>query len=202
MRKLLVSLVLCLALIGCAAAAATGAKEPRGQGAGATSYLLCTPYISESGARICRFAQMHVNFYGGCSFTPRQNNCGDHADRGLYPWGTAGDGKGPYVSASWTPSGSGDGRTLVITSYGSVYDGKKPAAKLVGFVSGGGSGAYTVTEAIAYNDQGVPNGDRFYTPDLPGQGEGDPGGPLHIDWESNRTSADLTIEGYLYLRGR
>lgn len=210
------SAVLILVLAACAAIVATAGAEPgRGSGSrltepssgsggqgGAKGYPECTPYLSEAAAVFCRFNTMHVEFDGSCSFTPRSGNCVGHADRGSFPWGTSGSGKDPYMLVSWQPLGSGDRRRVFFRSYGSTFD-RLPSAELTGFVPGGGSGDLMVESAIAGNDQGFPNGDDYYTLNLPGRSHGQPGGPLYINWQSHGIQrAEVTIEGYLYLFGR
>jgi hypothetical protein len=215
MRKPSVVLILALVLAACAAVVATAGAEPdpgsgskppepsSGSGVqGSTkSYPECTPYLSETAATFCRFGTMHVEFDGSCSFSYRTGNCAGHADKGSFPWGTSGSAKDPYVLVFWQPAGSGDGRKVVLRSYGPVYS-RIPSAELTGYVPAGGSPELVVYSAIAGNDQGFPKGDEYLTPNLPGRGYGQPGGPLYINWQAHGIQrAEVTIEGYLYLVG-
>jgi hypothetical protein len=215
MRKSSAVLILVLVLVSCVAAVATagakpgsGTKPAAAPGAGpdlqgaTKSYPECSPYLSETAAVFCRFNRMHVWFDNACSFSSQNGNCAGRADSGSFPWGTSGSAKDPYVLVSWRPAGSGDGRRVTFKSYGPTYS-QIPRAELVGYVSGSGSGDLHVESAIAGNDQGFPNGDEYYTLDLPGRATGNPGGPLYINWESHGIKrSEVTVEGYLYLFGR
>jgi hypothetical protein len=203
MRKLLSVPVLALCLTGLVATGSAGAKLGAGKGRDFNSktYPVCSPYVSESAAIFCKFNEMKFELSTSCSFTYRSGNCSGTASSGLFPWGTTGEGRRPYVLVSWSPSGNGDGRKLIVKSYGTTY-GRVPAAELVGFVPGGGSANFNVSEAIAGNDAGFPSGDFFYTLNMPGRSAGQPGGPLGLNWQSRTARADVTISGYLYLIGR
>ena len=217
MRKPSAVLILVLVLIVSAAAVASAGAKPGSSsrsGAGtkaapdpvlqgaAKSYPECSPYLSETAAVFCRFNRMHVGFDNACSFSPQNGNCAGRADSGSFPWGTSGSARDPYVLVSWHQSGTGDGRKVTFKSYGPTYS-RVPSAELTGYVSGSGSGDLHVETAVAGNDQGFPNGDEYYTLDLPGRATGKVGGPLSINWESHGIKrSEVTVEGYLYLFGR
>jgi hypothetical protein len=62
------------------------------------------------------------------------------------------------------------------------------------------SANFTITDGIAANDLGYPNGDHFYTPNIPGQQAGEVGGPLYLDFQFHSGGSTVKIHGYLYLK--
>lgn len=211
MRKLSVALVLGLALalaLSTAAVASAGdtsappSSAPGSLGGGRDGYRECTPYFSEGAGQICTLNRIRIGDLN-CSFSDREAHCGGYATTGSFPWGTTGDAHDPYVLISWHPNGSG--RLLTLTSYGHQYDGRSPKAKLEGYVAGPGRKEFDIHEAIAGNDEGFPNGDGFYTPNLPGREAGTPGGPLYMKWTAvglGGGRSEVEIWGFLYLNGR
>ena len=215
MRKLSVALVLTLALLACVAAVAiAGTKSSsdsggnqaeshygRGSSKASDQYPECTPYFSEGTGAICRLNKIDLQLTSSCSFGSRSGSCSGVAATGSFPWGTAGSGgRNPKIYMFWKPSGDGDGRTLEIDTLRDTTSGYL-IAKIVGYVPRSNSSRYSITEAIAGNDLEYPNGNKFYTPDLPGQEPGQPGGPLYLNFDSHRVTADVYIDGNLYLAG-
>lgn len=169
-----------------------------------TSYPICGPYVSEGPTEICRFDQLHLHVEGTisspCRFGNETGSCGGQPTAGLFPWGDTGNGERPGVSFVWSPS---EGRRSLRITVFRDGQGTLPAALLYGSVPNSGSPRLTIDEGYAQNEKGHPNGDHFYTPDLPGQAAGEPGGPLAINVQNGgsiSTSAEVDISGYLYLK--
>jgi hypothetical protein len=173
-------------------------------GAQRTSYPICGPYVSEGASEVCRFDQLHLHAEGTvsspCRFGNETGSCGGQPTAGLFPWGDTGNGERPSVSFVWSPSG---GRRSIRITVFRDGQGTLPAALLYGSVPSSGSPRLTIDEGYAQSEKGHPNGDRFYTPDLPGQAAGEPGGPLAINVQNGGSlspSAEVDISGYLYLK--
>jgi hypothetical protein len=65
-------------------------------------------------------------------------------------------------------------------------------------VFGTSSPRLIVDRAIVQSDTGAA---EFYTPDLPGQEAGKPGGPLYLNFENGKgLGADAWVWGDLYVR--
>jgi hypothetical protein len=75
-------------------------------------------------------------------------------------------------------------------------------AHLGGHIANSSSDSFTITDAFAQNESGYPNGDHFYTPDLPGQAPGEVGGPLAFNFKNGRAGSDgeVLVSGFLYLK--
>jgi hypothetical protein len=172
-----------------------------GQGDGAGDFPTCSPYVSEGATTICKFDAMHfgVGLQGRCpGFGADQGSCDGTTHDGPYPWGVLPDGGEPRCALDWDWS-----------KHDVLYVAFKPGqaagyAHLGGKMPGPSSANFTVTDGYAQNDEGYGHGDHFYTPDLPGQGPGEVGGPLYLDFEHvgghSNDAASVTIHGYLYLK--
>jgi hypothetical protein len=169
-------------------------------GNGGASYPPCSPYVSEGPTTICHFEQLHLSLDDTrqCAFGPSDGDCSGHAVAGLYPWGALGTGLGTgrHVQFEWHW-----GRKVLFVAYDPTL-GNKGIAHLGGNVPGPKSPDFTVQDGFATNDSGYPNGDHFYTPDIPGQAAGEVGGPLQIKLIDSNSShyAQVYIEGYVYLK--
>lgn len=183
---------------------APGLEPPAG--AERTDYPPCGPYVNEGTSFICKFEQLHLNLEGvgvltKCRFGDDASACQGFATNGLFPWGRTFFSRGhPKVKIGWSWNGSS--RNLTVITYRDDQ-GDTGVANLTGTVPNAGSPRFTVTEAFAQSGDGYPNGNHFYTPNLPGQGAGEPGGPLAINFQ-NGTGTDwgavADIWGYLYLK--
>lgn len=84
-----------------------------------------------------------------------------------------------------------------------AFDGGTGIAHLGGTMPGPGSADFSVEDGFATNESDYPNGDHFFTPDLPGAAAGEVGGPLKVNFVGGGWSeggAELYIDGYLYLK--
>lgn len=164
-------------------------------------YPTCSPYLSETQVGICKLDQIYAqldseSFGKSCSFSRSSGSCPGTAQRGPFPWGVTGDGQQPSVRLYWN---WGNHEVQLVT----LRFGPTGVAHLGGTMPGPGSNRFSVTDAFAQNEKGYPNGDHFFTPDLPGQGAGEVGGPLNVNFVAGGWSdygADLYIDGYLYLK--
>lgn len=167
-----------------------------------TDYPVCGPYVSEGTSEICRFDQLHLSLEQNfeCRFfaTP-SGECIGTVTAGLFPWGETGAAVRPEVSFTWRPAG--DRRLISFLSFAGPRIGPG-IANLEGTVSGSGSPALQIDSAWAQSELGYPHGDRFYTPNLPGQGPGAVGGPLAINFQTKGSDrgGEVDIYGYLYLK--
>lgn len=194
---------------GCRAALSRTTRSlATGEGPGAgerTDYPPCGPYVSEGTTYICKFDGMHLELeqegaFNPCRFGSGSGDCPGIATRGLFPWGRTSFGFRPKVKIFWNWNGSS--RNLTFVAY-HPDQGNTGVAHLGGTVPNAGSARFTITDGFAQNDSGYPNGDHFFTPDLPGQGPGEPGGPLAINFQNGSGTdfgAQVDIWGYLYLK--
>jgi hypothetical protein len=166
-------------------------------GDGGADYPPCSPYVSEGGTSICKFTLLRFGLESKCpSFSSTKGTCEGITDEGLFPWGTAADGN-PNVQIGFDWNWD---------DHGVLFFAKRPGqsqgvAHLGGTMPGPGSANFTITDGFAQNDQGYPNGDHFYTPDLPGQAAGEIGGPLNLFFDYHSGGSNVKIRGYLYLKG-
>lgn len=194
---------------GCAAArsGAIGSFSIGGAPGGneRTDFPPCGPYVSEGTTYICKFEQLHLDLdqegpFNPCRFGSGSGDCPGIATNGLFPWGRSFGGGRPKVKIFWGWNGAG--RNLTVVAY-REDQGNTGTAHLGGTVPNAGSARFTISDGFAQNDSGYPNGDHFYTPDLPGQAAGDPGGPLAINFQNGSGTdfgAVADIWGYLYLK--
>jgi hypothetical protein len=169
-----------------------------------TDYPPCGPYVSEGTSEVCRFDRVHMDLESEgatspCRFGNSSGGCSGAIRSGLFPWGKNAAGEGTRGRISWGPNGSIRSVSIVTWRLGQGA----PAASLDGTVPNAGSPRLTITDGFAQNDLGWPGGDHFYTPDIPGQAAGEPGGPLAINFQNGSGlsfGAEVDITGYLYLK--
>jgi hypothetical protein len=170
-----------------------------GQGGGNGDYPTCSPYVSEGTSSICnletlRFGVLNDRTCDSFGDTSTHAACYGSTDEGPFPWGRTPSGDHPRAGFYWNWSN----HTVVYVAY-------KPGqsegyAHLGGTMPGPTSERFTITDGFAQNDAGYPNGDHFYTPDLPGQRAGEVGGPLSIAVNYSGGIYTVRIHGYLYLK--
>lgn len=194
---------------GCAAAlSATVGSQPLGGPPGAgerTEYPPCSPYISEGPSTICRLDHLHLDLDAerpgkACRFGNDSGECPGNATAGQFPWGETGQADRPIVKVIWQPAA--DSRMLRVFSF-RRNEPNTILASLTGWVRNAGSPRFSIGEGYAQSEKGFPYGDYFYTPDLPGQAAGEPGGPLAINFQNGsglNYGAWVDITGYLYVR--
>ena len=193
---------------GCAAALSATVRSltvDKGIGADNPDVPICSPYVSEGPSEICRFTEMYLSLdqegaFDPCRFGSGSGSCPGVAT-GAFPWGQQGSGAKTRVRISW--GWNGKSRDVTVVAYPGSDPSGNGAAHLGGTVPNAGSNRYTITDAFAQNDKGYPNGDHFYTPDLPGQAPGEIGGPLTINFQNGSGTdfgAECWISGYLYLK--
>jgi hypothetical protein len=191
---------------GCAPVLSAAVRsQPIGQPVSAaerTDYAPCGPYTSEGFSRICRFEKLHLELREQSVGTPcrignASGECRGEVTAGLFPWATSGTDEGVTVRFVWSPTA--DAKAIKIYVLGKAHP-DTILAGLSGTVPDAGSPRFSISEGYAQNEKGFPSGDYFYTPDLPGQAAGEPGGPLGINFQSKGIGATVDVSGYLYLR--
>jgi hypothetical protein len=141
-----------------------------------------------SEGNVCKFFKMHIDIDVYCpSFSRSYGACGGSSNGGPAPWSPA---FGVFV---WVEDPNlGGRRALYYVAKTSVVGSTK--AVLTGSSPSSDSANYTVTRAA---DAGQP-GVVWYTPDLPGAGAGQQGGPLRLNFQNGIIGADVYIDGYLF----
>lgn len=186
---------------GCAAALSRVLRAAPAVGGGdspGSNYPPCSPYVSEGTSQICEFSELYLDLdqegpFNPCRFGSSSGGCPGQAN-GLFPWGKTGARGRPRAQISWHWNGTV--RILEVASEGS-------AGRLDGTIPNSGSDRFTVTNAFARNDRGGGNGDNFFTPNLSGQGPGEVGGPLKLNFKNGSGTnfgAEAWISGYLFLK--
>lgn len=98
---------------------------------------------------------------------------------------------------SWHP-GNGYKAVVVTTGGGSGYG----SSRMEGRLPGPASADLSVDKWTVVTDTGATT--EFFTPNLPGQKAGEPGGPLYLNFEGGKGAFDLGaevhIKGYLYVK--
>jgi hypothetical protein len=188
---------------GCAAAL-TGSVEAMpvaaGGGAGATDIPVCSPYTFEGPSEICRLQGLHSKLTGGtftsCEFGKSSYSCGGTVT-GPFPWGAPPAGGQSNTFFNWGPGPNGM-RSVVIISEGNETYAGVPGTRMECRISGPDSAGLMVDKAIVQTETGTT---EFFTPNLPGQQPGEPGGPLYLNFENGKgTGADAYINGFLYVK--
>jgi hypothetical protein len=194
---------------GCgeALSATVESQTPALEAAGTnTNYPTCGPYVSEGTSEICNLGQLYMDLdqegpFNPCRFGTGSGSCPGDGFDAPFPWGANPFGSPSRVQVYWKPEGSV--RSFTVVSFpGSKREGNG-AAHLGGTLPSSNSDRFTVKDGFAQNDTGYPNGDHFFTPDLPGQAPGEVGGPLRINWENGSGThygSKVWITGYLYLK--
>ncbi len=185
---------------GCAAAlSGAGQALVGGAAAGADNYPPCGPYTAEGIGDVCRLEQIHDDYSlpvsgWSCDWSDGGSACIGSAT-GPYPWGVTRTNDRSNVQIDW--GWNGKSRSITVTTK-FANDLANPVAQLIGTLPGPASDRFTITDAWAQTETGRAH---FYTPDLPGQGAGEVGGPLRINFENGKfRGADDWIEGYLYVK--
>lgn len=187
---------------GCAALVSAVVRvQPQGsESNGGDDYPPCGPYVSEGPTSICKFTELYAKLdqeaaFKSCVFTRSSGSCPGWAKRGTYPWGAPTFSYRVRLYWNWS-----NHQVQFVT----FRDGDTGMAHLGGSMPGPGSPRFSISDGFATNDdKGYPNGDHFYTPDLPGQAAGEVGGPLNVNfvggsWDEG--GAEIYISGYLYLK--
>jgi hypothetical protein len=216
MRKSMLVLALAAGLAGLlmigAAGAATkqapvGSSAPTaGAAAGDEKYPPCGPYVSEGTSDICRFEQVYLvleeeGFLDPCRFGSSNGACSGEGKDAPFPWGKSYNGENTRMRIVWRTDPSE--RAVTIAFSWGRQSGHDEVAWLSGHVPGAGSDRFTVTSAFAQYESNPDAGDHFFTPDLPGQGPGEVGGPLRFNFQNGSGTdigAKLWVGGYLYLK--
>jgi hypothetical protein len=194
---------------GCAAAfsEAVESQTPAFElGSMQSNYPPCGPYVSEGTSEVCWFGQLYMSLdqegaFNPCRFGPATGSCPGDGHDAPFPWGLNFYGRHVRGEVFWRDDGKV--RAFTMVSYWGTASGGDGAAHLSGHLPSSGSDRFTITDAYAQNDSGYPNGDHFYTPDLPGQAPGEVGGPLKLNFENGSGTdfgAQVWASGYLDLK--
>ncbi len=152
----------------------------------------CSPWVSHGDSEICQLTEIQASINRVCRFGGGSGNCYGEAVRGSFPWGVQTTGGAPSVGIIFDHNQ----HTFKYYAYSTFG-----TATLTGTLASSSSPNLVITDALAVNELGGDNGDRFYTPVLPGQRAGEVGGPLYLNWDAHpNDSGDVYIRGYLYLR--
>jgi hypothetical protein len=164
------------------------------------AYPPCSPYVSEGTSEICDLGQLDMTLANGGGFSEPSGQESGHGRGAPFPWGQTYYGAPSRMRIYWQPEGS-ERSVVMVSFWGSSADGDG-AAHLGGHIANSSSNSFTITDAFAQNESGYPNGDHFYTPDLPGQAPGEVGGPLNFNFKngSGGGSGEVLVNGYLYLK--
>jgi hypothetical protein len=195
---------------GCepALSGAVGAEPlAAGEDSGGRSYPPCGPYVSEATTPICRIENLHFDldrqsYTKSCSWGDGGGDCPGRAISGPFPWGLSGPTSRFYASMQWFHDVPASVRRVNFITYQTVQGGPD-VANIFGFVSNAGSPRFSVTDAVAPGERPAAESDHFYTPELPGQGPGEVGGPLYLNVQNGsglNLGADAWINGYLFLK--
>jgi hypothetical protein len=168
-----------------------------GAGNGAGGYPDCSPSLGETSASVCRVKAWGI-LNGGdqaCGFFGAPHDvCQGEATEGTFPWAINTWGNRPRIQFAW----SWADHYVKFWSY--TPDGKVASA-LVGRVPNSSSAEYSISSGEATIDPDTSPTVHFYTPDIPGQKPGEPGGPLYLNF-INKSGLDpdrVEITGYMYV---
>jgi hypothetical protein len=163
-------------------------------------YPPCSPYVSEGTGDICDLGKLHMSLGGRGRFGEPSGQEIGSGQGAPFPWGANYLGYASPMRIYWHPEGSE--RSVVLVSFWGDSAEGNGAAHIGGLIANSSSNSFTVTDAFAQNEAGYPNGEHFYTPDLPGQAPGEVGGPLNFDFRngSGGGAGDVYVNGFLYLR--
>jgi len=193
---------------GCAAAQ-TGSVQALNLGdfAAPSGTPVCSPYTAETPSEICTLQRGGVEWgisydfpAGGtraCELTKSDYSC-DGNGGGPFPFADAAGGGRGVVTMRWHPGPNGFKAIEVVTGSGSGYGSSRMDARL----PGPGSADLYVDKWTVQTDTGGTV--EFFTPNLPGQKAGEPGGPLYLNFEGGKGAFDLGaevhIKGFLYVK--
>ncbi|HEX4730068.1 MAG TPA: hypothetical protein VH299_02305 [Solirubrobacterales bacterium] len=193
---------------GCAAAQ-TGSVQGMslGAAAGPSNIPLCSPYTPEGPSEICALqrsgAEWGISYdfpsagVRACEISKSSYSCKGNGG-GPFPFGDLSGGSRGSVTMSWHPGPNGFKSVDVITGGGSGYGSSQMEARL----PGPGSADLSVDKWTVPTESGGTA--EFFTPNLPGQKAGEPGGPLYLNFEGGKgfasLGAEVHIKGYLYVK--
>lgn len=158
-------------------------------------YPPCTPYLADGNASVCWLPLLSADFRKCGPFGKTYDVCDGFA-LGQPTWGDTVFGAAPSIKFAWSWQGGGYVKYWAYEPDGTI------AAYLEGRVPNSSSGDFTITSGYAKADPGPSTGRLFfYTPNIPGQAAGDPGGPLFLNFhnESGSSHPFVEIKGYLYI---
>lgn len=192
---------------GCAAAR-TGSVQALDLGDSAPSATpLCSPYSPENPSEICALQRSGVEWgisydfpssgVRACELSKSDYSC-DGNGGGPFPFGDSAYGSRGAVTMSWHPGPNGFKAVSVITGGGNGYGSSRMDARLPGPSS---ADLYVDKWTVPTDTGGTA---EFFTPNLPGQKAGEPGGPLYLNFEGGKGAFDLGaevhIKGFLYVK--
>jgi hypothetical protein len=175
--------------------------------AGPSGTPLCSPYTAEGPSEICALQRSGVEWgisydfpsrgVRACELSKSDFSC-DGNGGGPFPFGDLSTGGRGAVTMRWHPGPNGYKAVEVITGGGSGYG----SSKMEGRLPGPGSADLSVDKWTVTTDTGGTT--EFFTPNLPGQKAGEPGGPLYLNFEGGKGAFDLGaevhIKGFLYVK--
>lgn len=194
---------------GCAAAQ-TGSVQGVGalaESGSSGNFPLCSPYTAEGPSEICALqpsgAEWGISYdfpsrgVRACELSKSDYSC-DGNGGGPPPFGDSPYGGRGAVTMSWHPGPNGFKAVIVTTGGGSGYGSSRMEARL----PGPSSADLSVDKWTVTTDTGGTT--EFFTPNLPGQKAGEPGGPLYLNFEGGKGAFDLGaevhIKGFLYVK--
>lgn len=193
---------------GCAAAMSGSVKGISVAATGGpNSAPVCSPYTFEGPSEICSLQRpgqewgISYDFpsrgTSACSLSKESYNCDGNAG-GPFPFGDFWTGARNAVNMSWNPGPDGYKAIVVVTGGGSGYG----TSRMEGRLPNAGSADLYVDKWTVVQDKGATT--EFFTPNLPGQKAGEPGGPLYLNFEGGKGAfnlgAEVHIKGYLYVK--
>jgi hypothetical protein len=193
---------------GCAEAmtGAVGAMN-LGNAPGSSGIPICSPYTAETPAEMCALQssgtqwglsyQLDAIGTRACEIGKTEYECTGHVS-GPFPWGASSGGYNNSVTFGWKPYPNGEKRIYIFTQGNRGYG----SSLIEGRLPNPGSADLHVFKSTVVTDSGGTV--EFFTPDLPGQKAGEPGGPLYLNFENGKRAfglgADAYIRGFLYIR--
>lgn len=168
-----------------------------GGGAGGSEIPACSPYTAEGPSEVCALQGLHYDLLAvgvrACEFGKSSYSCEGYVS-GPYPWGDLPSGGRSWTFFNW----AGNPRSVVIISQ--LSKNQEPfLTRMECRISDPSSPRLMVDRAIVRTDTGGTT--EFFTPNLPGQAAGEPGGPLYLNFENGKgLGADAYINGYLYVK--
>ncbi|MBS1676007.1 MAG: hypothetical protein JST08_01355 [Actinobacteria bacterium] len=168
---------------------------------------VCSPYTAEGPSQVCSLQRPGVEWgisydfpskgTRACDISKSDYSCDGNAG-GPFPFGDASIGGRNAVTMSWRPGTNGFKEVTVVTGGGSGYGSSRMEARL----PGPGSADLYVDKWAVTTDSGATA--EFFTPNLPGQRAGEPGGPLYLNFEGGKGAfglgAEVHIKGFLYVK--
>lgn len=196
------------AVKGCAAARTGSVLGISVAAAGGPSGTpVCSPYTAEGPSEICSLQRPGVEWgisydfpsrgVRACDLQKSDYSC-DGNGGGPFPFGAGSTGGRGSVTMSWHPGPNGFKAVIVTTGGGSGYGSSRMEARL----PGPSSADLSVDKWTVTTDTGATT--EFFTPNLPGQKAGEPGGPLYLNFEGGKGAfglgAEVHIKGFLYVK--